>query len=82
MGNAVSGNNSSSNSFAIAPFPRVPIAGGMVNVLNLVNYPSTTNAGYAVLRAWIKSNLNSGGGNQYGITNYGGKFNFTDDYGL
>jgi hypothetical protein len=72
-----------------APFPRIPIAGGTVNVANVVNYPTTTNTGYATLRAWIKASLNSAGGIGGGSTattvtttstNYGGRFMFSDDY--
>jgi len=64
---------------SVAPFPRVPLAGGMVNVLNIVNYPASTMLAQI---AWLKGNLNSGGGIGLVATNYGGKFNFTDDYGL
>jgi hypothetical protein len=98
-GNTVAaGNSSGNNALYAAPFPRVPLAGGIVNVLNIVNYPSTalnslygtanyTTAQLLTLSAWIKSNLNSGGGvttvaSATGNVNYGGKFNFTDDYGL
>ena len=64
-------------------------------MLNLVNYPvnnagtggvygtgNYTAAQLATLTQWIKASLNSGGGTTTGSTNYGGKFNFTDDYGL
>ena len=79
LGNTVDAGNSSSNSLAIAPFPRVPLAGGIVNVLNIVNYPTSTLL--AQIR-WLKACLNSGGSTTTTATNYGGKFNFTDDYGL
>ena len=63
-----------------APFPRVPIAGGVVNVANIVNYPSAGNTGQSNLQTWIKSQLLSGG--QAGLTTptYGGDFDFSDAY--
>lgn len=59
------------------PFPRLPIAGGVVNVANIVNYPGTTNTGYSNLQTWIKSNLNTAG---VSGTSGGGKFQFSDTY--
>ena len=37
-------------------FPRVPIAGGVVNAPNIVNYPSDP-----ALKAWIKTALKTVG---------------------
>jgi hypothetical protein len=68
-----------SSPISVAPFPRVPLSGGMVNALNIVNYPASTMLAQI---AWLKGNLNSGGAIGLTATNYGGKFNFTDDYGL
>jgi hypothetical protein len=82
-GNNVLAGTATGLNLAASPFPRVPLAGGLVNVLNIVNYPASTLTAQV---AWLKGNLNSGGG--LGCTagstpvNYGGKFNFTDDYGL
>ena len=37
-------------------FPRVPIAGGVVNSPNIVNYPSDP-----ALQAWVKAQLKAAG---------------------
>ncbi len=81
-GNSLPMAGASGNAAFGAPFPRVAIAGGTVNVLNIVNYPTTVNTGYATLRSWIKGNLNSAGGTGASASNYGGRYSFTDDFGL
>jgi hypothetical protein len=45
-------------------FPRIPIAGGVVNTASLVNYPADTG-----LQAWLKAQLNTSG-----------SFRFSDNY--
>jgi len=70
-------------------FPRVPIAGGMVNTANLINY--TTGAGItgtaaatitvdASVRKWIKAQLNSAGTAAVTAVGPTGAFRFSDDY--
>jgi hypothetical protein len=45
-------------------FPRIPIAGGVVNVANIPNYPTSPS-----LITWLKAQLNTLG-----------DFRFSDDY--
>jgi hypothetical protein len=82
LGNSVTSNSIATGGTALysVPFPRIPIQGGTVNVANLINYPTGTANNASVLQAWIKASLNSAGGTTTGSTNYGGRFNFSDDY--
>lgn len=73
-GNALTISGASGNSAYGSPFPRIPIAGGTVNVNNIVNYPTDTS-----LITWVKSKLQSRGAVGTGS---GGTFSFTDDFGL
>ena len=52
-------------------FPRIPVAGGVVNVASIINYPTSSS-----LKTWIKSMLNSAGAVGTGA---GGRFSFSDD---
>jgi hypothetical protein len=99
FGNSLTSNTYTANTNLVyaAPFPRLPIAGGAVNVLNIVNYPSAAlnNAIYgtanytatqlALFQAWVKAQLNSAGQVTTSTTspvNYGGRYTFSDDFNL
>jgi hypothetical protein len=71
-------------------FPRVPIAGGIVNTANLINYTSgagitgTAAATITVdtsVRKWIKAQLNSAGTAAITAVGPSGAFRFSDDFG-
>ena len=57
LGNSLSMNVATGVAAAYgAPFPRIPVGGGVINVSNIVNYPGSTK-----LQSWIKSCLQSAG---------------------